>query len=199
MNDPSPVRRRVLLGVSHLLALLLGLLLFRSFSPAAASAAVAESTGKSPATETTDPTASPAAKDKRTRSETSSKTSVHRIAWKLLAAEGLTRPERMKASAEILEGWIRDDWQAALDTVMKEPPDDFALLEEFHEFFVREPDAVWKLIEEKRYGVLSATLRGHWQAALGECDEAVIRQVAATLPEPGRQAALEAIGPGGRR
>ena len=99
----------------------------------------------------------------------------------------------MKASALLLQGWIKDDWRAALDTVMKETPDDFALLNEFHDVFAREPEAVWQMIEEKRYGVLSQSLIGRWQSALLTRDETSVRKLAETLPERGKQAALDTL------
>ncbi len=121
------------------------------------------------------------------------KASVHLAAWKALASEGLSRPERMKASALLLQGWIKEDWRAALDVVMKETADDFALLDEFHDVFAREPEAVWQMIDEKRYGVLSQSLIGRWQSALVLRDEASVRKLAETLPERGKQAALESL------
>lgn len=184
---------RLILVATHLAALVLGLLLFRALSPAdpnnpdtAASANPAAA--RSPASETPD-----SSSRTKPRIKEASKNSVHLAAWKSLASQGLTRPERMKASALLLQGWIQEDWQTALDVVMKETPDDFALLDEFHEVFSREPEAVWGMIEEKRYGVLSHTLLGRWQSALANRDEAFVRKFAETLPERGKAAALETL------
>lgn len=186
---------RLVLVATHLAALVLGLVLFRAFTPAASNSpgnsasATPAATGIS-ASET--PTPSPSSRAKP-RTKEPSKNSVHLAAWKSLASQGLTRPERMKASALLLQGWIQEDWQTALDVVMKETPDDFALLDEFHEVFTREPEAVWQIIEQKRYGVLSHTLLGRWQSALANRDEAFVRSFAETLPERGKAAALETL------
>jgi predicted TIM-barrel fold metal-dependent hydrolase len=115
------------------------------------------------------------------------------VAWKALAAEELTRRERMKASAELLREWIKDDWQGALDTMMKETPDDFALLVEFQPCFASHAEDVWTLIETKRYGILTKYLRNQWVSAILRLDEDRIRQLAATLPEPGKKAVQEIL------
>lgn len=186
---------RLILVATHLAALVLGLVLFRAFSPAApnnpdsAASAKPAATG-SPASET--PAPAPSSRTKP-RTKEASKNSVHLAAWKSLASQGLTRPERMKASALLLQGWIQEDWQTALDVVMKETPDDFALLDEFGDVFTREPEAVWQIIEQKRYGVLSQALLGRWQSALVNRDEAFVRSFAETLPERGKAAALETL------
>ena len=186
-----------LLIVSHVAAVLLGLLLFRSVRPAG-QASEASSPAPAPKAQVQEtapvesPTASSSAKAK-VRTEQASKASVHLSAWKALASEGLTRPERMKASRLLLQQWIKEDWRPALDMVMKETPDDFDLLDEFHLTFSREPEAIWQIIEQKRYGVLSQTLLGRWQSALVNCDEATVRKLAETLPERGKQAALETL------
>jgi len=184
-----------LLIVSHIAAVLLGLLLFRSIRPAE-QASADSSPASAPQAQVKETVAveSPASPTKpKVRSEQASKASVHLSAWKSLASEGLTRPERMKASHLLLQQWIKEDWRSALDMVMKETPDDFELLDEFHLVFSREPEAVWQLIEQKRYGVLSHSLLGRWQSALVLCDEATVRKLAETLPERGKQAALETL------
>jgi hypothetical protein len=184
-----------LLIVSHVVAVLLGLLLFRSVRPAGQapeeSARAAASTAQLQEPAPTEPPA-PFTKTK-VRTGQASKASVHLSAWKALASEGLTRPERMKASRLLLQQWIKEDWRSALDMVMKETPDDFELLDEFHLVFSREPEAPWQIIERKRYGVLSHSLLGRWQSALELCDEATVRKLADALPEKGKQAALETL------
>lgn len=97
-------------------------------------------------------------------------TAAYRRAWKDLAYEKLTRPERMAASRDILRQWIGKDWQEALDVVMKETPDDFALLDEFRDQFAREPKAMWALIEDKRYGVLTYHVHAQWRQAIFPLD-----------------------------
>lgn len=132
----------------------------------------------------------------RTRSQAeimAGKTSVHQKAWKLLAYDKLPRPERLKAGAVILRQWIRDDWQAALETVMHETPDDFVLLEEFHDVFVREPEAVWSLIEKQPYGVMTCKIRDHWLIALGREDPATLLQLAEKLPASGKAALTDLL------
>lgn len=186
---------RLLLVATHLAALVLGLVLFRAFTPAApnnpdTSASATPAAARSSASET--PAQAPSSRTKP-RTKEASKNSVHLAAWKSLASQGLTRPERMKASARLLQGWIQEDWQTALDVVMKETPDDFALLDEFSDVFTGEPEAVWQIIEQKRYGVLSHTLLGRWQSALVNRDEAFVRSFAETLPERGKAAALETL------
>lgn len=181
---------RLLLVVSHAAALVAGLLLFRSFAPAGHETTAST---KSAAPPTAAREAATHSSRPRVRTEQAPKTSVHLAAWKALASQGLARPERMKASALLLRGWIKEDWRAALDVVMKETPDDFALLNEFFDVFAREPEAVWQIIEEKRYGVLSQSLIGRWQSMLVLRDEASVRKLAETLPERGKQAALETL------
>ncbi|MEK7951579.1 hypothetical protein [Luteolibacter soli] len=188
-----------LLIVSHVAAVLLGLLLFRSFQPAGPTPdeLAATSSAKPAPQEATAPESSPPAKgttksNNRTGQQ-APKASVHLLAWKALASENLTRPERMKASRQLLQKWIKEDWHAALDTVMKETPDDFALLDEFAETFTREPAAIWQIIEQKPYGIATHALLGRWQSSLVNCDEATVRKLADTLPERGKQAALETL------
>ena len=113
------------------------------------------------------------------------KNSVHLVAWKGLASEGLTRPERMKASSVILKEWIKNDWQSALDTVMSEPPDDFALLVEFQPAITGHPEEVWSIIEQRRYGILTKDLRGQWDSAVRKLDDASLEKLAPGLSEPG--------------
>lgn len=184
-----------LLIISHVAAVLLGLLLFRSVRPAAQ---VTDTSSQAPAEAPAQPqevhTDSPAASNKiKVRTEQASKASVHLSAWKALASEGLTRPERLKASRLLLQRWIQEDWRSALDMVMKETPDDFELLEEFHTAFSREPEAVWQLIEQKRYGVLSQSLFDRWRSSLAKLDEPTVRKLAEGLPEKAKQAALETL------
>ena len=99
----------------------------------------------------------------------------------------------MKASAELLREWIEDDWQGALDTMMKETPDDFALLMEFQPCFASHAEDVWTLIETKRYGILTKDLRNQWVSAIQRLDEDRIHQLATTLPEPGKKAVQEIL------
>lgn len=186
---------RLILIATHLAAMVLGLVLFRAFTPAAPNNPDTSSSAKAAATQSSAseiPTPAPLSRSKPRTKETS-KNSVHLAAWKSLASQGLTRPERMKASALLLQGWIQEDWQTALDVVMKETPDDFALLDEFSDVFTREPEALWQIIEQKRYGVLSHTLLGRWQSALANRDEAFVRSFAETLPVRGKAAALETL------
>ncbi|QJE94314.1 hypothetical protein [Luteolibacter luteus] len=119
--------------------------------------------------------------------------SVHRLAWKALAYEGLDRPERLKASTEILKQWIKEDWEAALDTVMKETPDDYELLVNFQDVFRREPAVMWSIIESKRYGVSTVSLKGRWLVAIRGLDEAKRGEVMDALPESGRKAVEEKV------
>ena len=116
---------------------------------------------------------------------------VHRLAWKSLAYEGLDRPERLKASGLILQEWVKDDWQAALDTVMKETPDDYELLLHFDEVFRREAGEVWSLIESKRYGVSTQSLKARWLAKISSLDEAQRLEAMKGLPEEARKAIEE--------
>lgn len=133
--------------------------------------------GKAPARATHDP--SPA--------------SVHKLAWKALAYENLDRPERLAASKQILKPWIKEDWQAALDTVMKETPDDYQLLIHFDELIRNQPGAVWAVIESKRYGVSTVSLKARWLGALRGLDETKRREIAAGLPEAARKEIEEPI------
>jgi hypothetical protein len=184
-----------LLIVSHAAAVLLGLLLFRSVVPGEPSPQNTPATAVAKPDEQKAAATEPSASSNKTKGNSlpASKASVHLSAWKALASEGLTRPERMKASRLLLQQWIKEDWRSALDMVMKETPDDFELLDEFHFAFSREPEAVWQIIEQKRYGVLSQSLVSHWQSALVRCDAATIRKVAETLPERGKNAALATL------
>lgn len=181
--------------ISHVAAVLLGLLLFRSVrTPEQAPDAFSQATASQAQAQTATTSDSPAGSSKiKSRTEQASKASVHLSAWKALASEGLTRPERLKASRLLLQRWIQEDWRSALDMVMKETPDDFELLEEFHTAFSREPEAVWQLIEQKRYGVLSQSLFDPWRSSLVKLDEPTVRKLADSLPERGKQAALETL------
>lgn len=182
-----------LLIVSHITAVLLGLLLFRSAGPAEQRAEESSQTTKRQTHEIVARESLPISIRTKARIGQTSKTGIHYAAWKSLAFEGLTRPERMKASRLLLQQWIKEDWRAALDMVMDETPDDFGLLDEFLPVFSREPEEVWQMIELKRYGVLSQSLVGRWQSALLRFDEATVRKLAESLPERGRQAALETL------
>ncbi|HEY1123671.1 MAG TPA: hypothetical protein VGE67_18790 [Haloferula sp.] len=185
-----------ILIISHVAAVLLGLLLFRSIQPAAPASNTSSQAAAAEAPAPPQETAidSPAGSNKiKVRTEQASKASVHLSAWKALASEGLTRPERLKASRLLLQQWIKEDWRSALDMVMKETPDDFELLEEFHIAFSREPEAVWQMIEQKRYGVLSQSLFDPWRSSLVNLDEPTVRKLAEGLPERAKQAALETL------
>ncbi|WP_035614077.1 hypothetical protein [Haloferula sp. BvORR071] len=190
----SPALRYAILAGSHLLALVIGILIFRREVPAApAATAKAETPAAAASPSHPSNSAAPTSGTPHVRAPLRSQASVHQVAWRALADQDLTRPERMKASAVILREWIASDWEAALDTVMQETPDDFELLGEFHDLFAREPEEIWPLIESKRYGVLSKSLLGHWQKSLARRDEASLRQLAESLPEPGKVAALEIL------
>jgi hypothetical protein len=189
----SNSRKSLLWIGTHLVAVAAGVLLFRPEATAskdaehAASAVVpalsAAESGTSQA---------PAAGKAPTRPSSGPTASVHQLAWKALAHDGLTRPERMKASAVILRQWIQEDWQSALDTVMKETPDDFSvLLVEFEDLCAREPADIWSLIESKRYGVTTVTLRNTWQDSLRRLSEEDLRRVTEKLPESGKAAVLQ--------
>jgi hypothetical protein len=190
----SLLHRPLLLVFTHGAALALGLVLFKSFAASGGSATAAVVSREDPAGEVeTSPAESSASRNHARPRENGVKRPVYASAWKSLAYENLPRPERMKASAVILRDWIREDWHAALDTVMRETPDDFVLLDEFHTTFAREPEAVSRLIQEKRYGVLTKMLLDHWTQALSSQDEATLRRLADSPSGPIKDAALEAM------
>jgi hypothetical protein len=114
-----------------------------------------------------------------------SQSQLFRTSWAALAHEELSRPERLQVSREILRRWIREDWQEALNAVMKETPDDFELLEEFHDLFRTKPAAVWAIIERKPYGVLTHHLRSQWMLALATASEESLAELQAQLPTEG--------------
>lgn len=192
---PSPRQRTLLLIATHLAALAIGILLFRG-SPknpgVAPDSGVASATANA-ASESAAAAPAPAASRPSRKATPAPKNSVHLVAWKALASEGLTRPERMKASAEILREWIKDDWQSALDTVMSEPPDDFTLLFEFQGVIAKHPEEVWSLIEQRRYGIVSKDLRNQWDTAIRNLDDATLGQLATSLSEPGSAYAKKLI------
>lgn len=191
---PSPRQRTLLLIATHLAALAIGIVLFRG-SPKDTGIAPNSGAPSATANAANEPAAAiaPAATRPTRKTTPAPKNSVHLIAWKALAEEGLTRPERMKASAEILRQWIKDDWQSALDTVMSEPPDDFALLVEFQTVIAKHPEEVWSLIEQRRYGIVSKDLRNQWNSAVRKLDDAALAQLAASLSEPGSAYAKKLI------
>ncbi len=181
-------RKRLLFIGTHLAALAAGILLFspaggisgsagKEKGPAGDSPPAASESGSSHGTAATKAPA---------RTNAGPGASVHLLAWKALAHDGLTRPERMKASAVILRQWIQEDWQAALDTVMKETPDDFALLSEFNGVFADKAVEMWSVIESKRYGLSTVTLRNFWQQSLRRLDEATLARIEKELPENAR-------------
>lgn len=186
----SSSRKPILLIGTHLAALVAGLLIFRPAStseggnqqakahPANAADAASAASG---AEQGSAATKAPA------RSNTGPGPSVHLLAWKALAHDGLTRPERMKASAVILRQWVKEDWQAALDTVMKETPDDFALLSEFNGVFADKAVEMWSVIESKRYGLSTMNLRGAWLQALRRLDAEQLACIEKELPENARE------------
>ena len=185
MSNP---RKSLLWIGTHLVALAAGVLLFRPDSQASKDAENASS-GLVPALSAAEPGTSqaPASGKAPSRMTTAPTASVHQLAWKALAHDGLTRPERMKASTVILRQWIQEDWQSALDTVMKETPDDFSvLLAEFENLCAREPADIWSLIESKRYGVTTVTLKATWQNSLRRLSEEDLRRVTEKLPESGK-------------
>ncbi|RYD49547.1 MAG: hypothetical protein EOP85_01400, partial [Verrucomicrobiaceae bacterium] len=174
-------RRPAVLIATHAAALCAGLMFFRPPSQAQGGPLDIDSRESPAASSEMVPAAGESGRPRRT-AESPVNSSTHRAAWKVLAHQGLPRPERMKASAVILRGWIRDDWREALDAAMGETPDDFSLLAEFQDTFVREPEAAWQLIEEKRYGVLTRAVRKQWITAVGREDDATLKKLIETLP-----------------
>lgn len=184
--------RCFILIATHVAALCAGLLFWRSPSNPQKALEVA-GRSKTSALEGGKAPFAPGPSRPKSVAEALAKPSVHKSAWMALAYEGLPRPERMKASALVLKGWIREDWRAALDTVMRETPDDFDLLDEFQDTFVREPEAVWQLIEEKRYGVLTKSVRDRWMTAIGRQDTTTLRALIDRLPASGKLATSDLL------
>jgi hypothetical protein len=151
------------LVVSHLAALAIGWLWLKPGTAGGSPPPPSQGAATPPAPALVEEAASPASPPPL-RSRLSPASS-HRAAWQALAAEKLSRPERLGASRVILKQWIADDWQTALDVVMQETPDDFELLGAFQETFQRDPAALWQIIEQKRYGVLTRHLRWPWVTA----------------------------------
>lgn len=195
MNPMEPMKLRKALPwiITHLLALAAGVWLFRPDAGASldanagggdrtapGAAAAVEGVGRGA-------TAASGKAPPRPAHEVPS-ASVHRLAWKALAADGLSRPERLKASAVILRQWVQEDWLAALDTVMKETPDDYELLIHFEDTFRRNPGELWSLIESKRYGVTTARLKNRWLGTIRNMEEQQRREVIEDLPETARKA-----------
>ena len=183
-----PTLRKALPWIgTHLLALAAGVWLFKP-------GAGASSTGKADAhpaaaavAAADEQAAAPSRKAPPRPAHEASPASIHKLAWKALAYEGLDRPERLEASGLILKQWVKEDWQGALDTVMKETPDDYDLLVHFDEVFQREPAAVWSIIESKRYGVVTRSLKVRWMGSIGRLDEAARQEATASLPESVRK------------
>lgn len=189
--DPKKFRRSLGWTASHLVALVAGVLLFRTAGdrPAAMDSSQTGSDGRAAAAEAGSGTGQSSVSGKappRAASE-GAPPSIHRLAWKALAYEGLDRPDRLKASAQILRQWVQEDWQGALDTVMKETPDDFELLVQFEDVFRRNAGEVWPLIESKRYGVSTLRLKQVWLGTVSRSNPEQRRKAMEGLPEAARK------------
>ncbi|WP_367873947.1 hypothetical protein [Luteolibacter sp. Populi] len=186
--EPTKLRKALPWIGTHLLALAAGVWLFR---PDAADSAAGNVEAEAVAATLEEQGAGPAERSGTGRPRTpreASAAGVHRLAWKSLAYEGLDRQERLKASGLILREWVKEDWQAALDTVMKETPDDYELLLHFDEVFRRDAGEVWSLIESKRYGVSSQSLKARWLVRISSLDETQRREAMEGLPAEAREA-----------
>lgn len=189
--EPQKLHRSLGWIASHLVALVAGVLLFRSSedSSTVADGGQTGSEGRAAAAEAGSGTGQASVSGQappRAASE-GPPPSIHRLAWKALAYEGLDRPDRLKASAQILRQWVQEDWQGALDTVMKETPDDFELLVQFEDVFRRNAGEVWPLIESKRYGVSTLRLKQVWLGTVSRLNPEQRRKAMEGLPEAARK------------
>lgn len=188
MSNP---RKGLLLFGTHVVALAVGVLLFRPTGSSRNTDREGQGTGGGSTALVAEPGlghGDAATKAPARAHDGPASSSVHVLAWKALADDGLNRPERLKASAVILRQWIKEDWHAALDAVMNETPDDFSLLlGEFDTVFADKAAEVWPIIESKRYGVMSVNLRHAWQKRLLRLDAAELDCVEKQLPEKARE------------
>jgi hypothetical protein len=199
--EPTKLRKALPWIGTHLVALAAGMWLFRpdvGASPAANDGGKAQAAATAAAVEEgAAPGAAGASRGRaslpRPAHDGPPAASVHHLAWKALAYDGLDRPERLKASALILKEWIKEDWHAALDTVMKEPPDDYELLVHFEDVFRRDAGEVWSVIESKRYGVTTARLKGRWLGTIRQMEDEQRRKTVEGLPEEARKAIEESM------
>ena len=93
-------------------------------------------------------------------------------AWQGLAARRLPRGDRFAMQVAILRSWAEKDLAGALEAALSEPWDeevDQLLREGIGQAFLDRPGDSWRMIQEKRFGLLgSALVRNAWASVLQE-------------------------------